>query len=126
MGLLYHLVPRQAWADCQARGEPYFPPTYAQDGFVHLTANPATLLPIANHFYRAVPGDFVVLAIEPDRLKAPVKFEPAAAVGGKEAHTSDTAQLFPHLYGTIDFDAVREELAVQRDDAGQFLSIDTR
>ena len=31
--------------------------------------------------------------------------------------------LFPHLYGTIDFDSVVEELPVQRSEEGAFLSI---
>ena len=55
---LYHLVPRQDWDECKASGRAYFPPTYAQDGFIHLTKEPELLLPVANHFYKDVPGPF--------------------------------------------------------------------
>ena len=58
-----------------------------------------------------------------------VKFEPAAAVGntppgnltkGKQGEEP----LFPHLYGTIDFDAVVEELPVARNADGTFVSVE--
>jgi uncharacterized protein (DUF952 family) len=61
---------------------------------------------------------------------AQVKFEPAAPVGSTAP--SDEMQgrgkpepvLFPHLYGTIDFDAVTVEHAVERDGhSGEFLRI---
>ena len=59
-----------------------------------------------------------------------VKYEPAAPVGSTAP--SDDMQgkeksepvLFPHLYGTIDFDAVAAEHAVDRDrHSGEFLRI---
>ena len=59
-----------------------------------------------------------------------VKYEPAAPVGSTAP--SDDMQgrgkaepvLFPHLYGTIDFNAVTREHAVERDGhSGEFLSI---
>jgi uncharacterized protein (DUF952 family) len=58
-----------------------------------------------------------------------VKFEPAAPVGERPSHglTSSTTPsdepLFPHLYGTIDFESVVEELDINRGDDGTFLSI---
>ena len=55
-----------------------------------------------------------------------VKFEPAAPVGDRPANglTSPTdAPLFPHLYGTIDFESVVEELDITRGDDGTFLNI---
>ena len=61
-----------------------------------------------------------------------VKFEPAAPVG-TTAPPADWTQegkaqpqpLFPHLYGTIDFDAVLQEHAVRRDaESGKYLGID--
>ncbi len=36
---------------------------------------------------------------------------------------SEAAPLFPHCYGTIDFESVVAELAVERDADGTFLSI---
>jgi len=53
---LFHLVPRTQWADAKASGQPYFPSTYAADGFIHLTKDPALLLSVANHFYTGPPS----------------------------------------------------------------------
>ena len=59
-----------------------------------------------------------------------VKYEPAAPVGSTapsndmQGKSAAEPVLFPHLYGTIDFDAVTREHAVERDGhSGEFLSI---
>jgi len=56
-----------------------------------------------------------------------VKFEPAAPVGERPSHgltSKETDEpLFPHLYGTIDFESIIEELDINRGDDGTFLSI---
>lgn len=53
---LYHLVPQSKWQECKKAGKQYLPPTYAQDGFIHLTKEPELLLPVANHFYKGEQG----------------------------------------------------------------------
>jgi uncharacterized protein (DUF952 family) len=60
-------------------------------------------------------------------LTAEVKYEPAAPVGEKQTTKfSEGAELFPHLYGTIDKDAVTKELQVLREGStGKFLSIES-
>ena len=56
---LYHLVPKSSWHKLVSDGAEYYPATYSQDGFIHLTKNPSLLLSVANHFYQDVPGEFV-------------------------------------------------------------------
>lgn len=96
-------------------------------------------------------GEWVVLVLDSGKLTAEVKFEPAAPVGNKSsggllggdqqqqqqqadgaaaaapaapaAEAQPQEPLFPHLYGTIDFEAVVGELPVERDASGRFLSI---
>lgn len=73
-------------------------------------------------------GRYLVLKIDEYRLSAEVKYEPAAPVGEKEttnfSENGCQVELFPHLYGTIDFKAVTDELEVDRNpDTGEFLSI---
>jgi uncharacterized protein (DUF952 family) len=70
------------------------------------------MLQVANAFYRAVPGDFVLLVIDTERLTAPLKWE---------ASTDALAQLFPHIYGPIDYAAVVDVRAVRRGVDGEFL-----
>ena len=53
---LYHLVPAEQWQACKQQHKAYYPPTYEQDGFIHLTKEPHLLLPVANHFYRDQKG----------------------------------------------------------------------
>eukprot|EP00892_Ulva_mutabilis_P010986 jgi/Ulvmu1/825/UM010_0199.1 len=125
---LYHLVPADQWITAREERQPYFPPSYDQDGFIHLTKKAELLLPVANHFYKDVPGKYLVLKIDEYRLSAEVKYEPAAPVGEKEttnfSQNGSQVELFPHLYGTIDFKAVAEELEVTRNsETGEFLSI---
>eukprot|EP00891_Asterochloris_glomerata_P001501 jgi/Astpho2/1501/Aster-05384 len=102
---------------------------YMQDGFIHLSHRPATLIPIGNNFYRSIANSFVVLKLDPSKLSSEVgsqldvvKFEPAAPAG--HAMPSDAAEVFPHLYGTIDFDAVVAKLPVKRSMNGDFLSVE--
>ena len=56
-----------------------------------------------------------------------VKYEAAAPVGSTPAKPEwsepETAIQYPHLYGSIDADAVTKELEVVRDEQGHFLSI---
>jgi uncharacterized protein (DUF952 family) len=49
---------------------PFTPPM--QDGFIHLTKEAELLLGVANHFYKPVPGDFLVLAIDSSKLTSKV------------------------------------------------------
>ncbi len=49
-----------------------FTPIAPQDGFIHLTADPDFLLGIGNHFYRDVPGQFLLLVLDPAKLTAKV------------------------------------------------------
>lgn len=132
-GKLYHMVELARWRACQAAQEKYVPPTYKQDGFIHLTSDPKMLLAVANHFYTAAPGDWVVLVIDPTKLSACVKFEPAAPVGnkassgllaGQSTEQLQDVPLFPHLYGPLELEAVMAELRMRRGADGIFLSIE--
>lgn len=44
-----------------------------QDGFTHLTADPALLLTVANHFYTDIPGEWRVLCIDAAKLTSKVQ-----------------------------------------------------
>jgi len=111
MDQIYHLAPAarwHAWPDNQ----PYLPAEYNADGFIHCTAGDTLMITVANRFYRATAGDFVLLVIDPARLTAPLKWE----LSGDELAT-----LFPHIYGPIDRAAVQEVRAVRRAADGEFL-----
>ena len=127
MSVLYHLAPAPAWRACREAGEAFFPESYGLDGFIHLTEKAELLLPVANHFYRGDTRAWLLLVLDAGKLKAEVKMEPAADVGTTKTTAfepgAETVPLFPHLYGTIDYGAVAQEVEVQRDAAtGEFLA----
>ncbi|MEW5307963.1 MAG: hypothetical protein WDW36_010330 [Sanguina aurantia] len=117
---LYHLVQEPVWRAAKNAGALYKPPTYEQDGFVHLTAKPELLIGVANHFYKGVKDAFLLLCLDSAKLTAEVVYECAAPVGDIAAAS---AEKFPHLYGCIDFAAVLQELPVERAEDGTFLGI---
>ena len=69
-------------------------------------------------------GTYIVLRLDASLLEAEVKFEMAAPVGDKSANKLEGAVLFPHLYGTINFNAVVDELIVERLPDGSFVRIE--
>jgi uncharacterized protein (DUF952 family) len=72
-------------------------------------------------------GKYLVLRLDPDKLRGEVKYEPAAPVGDKDPTVfgdGKDPQVFPHLFGTIDVEAVVAEHHVTRDASGTFIAID--
>lgn len=65
---LYHLVPEVDWRSTE--GSLYFPATYEQDGFTHLTADPSLLVSVANNFYKGTKGQWLCLVLSISRLTA--------------------------------------------------------
>ena len=92
-----------------------------QDGFTHLTADPALLLSVANHFYQQSQGPWTVLELSTASLDGKVRYERAAPVGSTAAH--EAQQLFPHLYGGINRAAVLALHLMTRDEDGRFLGV---
>jgi uncharacterized protein (DUF952 family) len=109
--LIYHLAPAERWRAWPA-DRPYLPAEYAADGFVHCTAGDALMLKVANRFYHDTAGDFVLLVLDPARLRSELRWEPSG---------DDLATLFPHIYGPIDRAAVVEVRAVRRAADGTFI-----
>lgn len=86
-----HLCPAADWQAAQSAGV-YRGDTLASQGFIHFSG-PGQVLDVANTFY-AGREDLVVLWVDPARLQAELRWE-----------FSD-GQLFPHLYGPLNLDAV--------------------
>lgn len=114
---MYHLVPGSEFR-AQIEGNTYIPARFAQDGFIHCTGNADTVLAVANDYFADVEEPVLVLVIETAKVKAEVRFEPPAPVeGGGRSHLERT-QLFPHVYGRLNMDAVVEVGVMQKGDKG--------
>ena len=88
MKRIYHITSRIAWDDAQQQGR-YTTPSLANDGFIHCS-RADQVLSVANAFYAGQAG-LVILEID-TALLAP--------------ETLSDANLFPHLYGPLNPDAV--------------------
>lgn len=118
MSWIYHLAPAARWRDWP-EGQAYLPAEFAADGFVHCTAGEDVMLKVANAFYRAVPGEFVLLTIDPARLSAPLRWEPPADPAPNAG--PPLAPLFPHVYGPLDRAAIVAVRAARRGEDGAFV-----
>lgn len=104
-GPIYHLAPAsELRAGCGTAG--YAPRRFAEDGFVHCAGSAEVALSVAADYYADCDEPLLVLAIDPARLTAELRFEGAAPLeGGGHAHLA-LADRFPHVYGPIDLAAV--------------------
>lgn len=91
MSTIYHLVLRRVWqvnAD-----QPYRPDSLAGEGFIHCSFA-RQLAASANRFYASA-ADLLLLHIDTERLTSPLREE-----------ASGTGELFPHIHGSLNRDAV--------------------
>jgi len=102
---IYHLVTE---SDFQTQSDDYIPALYEQDGFIHCTAEPDMLLSVAHEYFSQVSEPVLILVIDLKRVKAEVKFEPPAPIPGSGVSYLQEGLLFPHIYGSLNLDAVTE------------------
>lgn len=107
MRTIYHLVLRRVWEENADR--PYRPESLAGEGFIHCSFAGQTAW-AANRFY-AEAEDLLLLHIDAERLTSPLREE-----------ACDTGEIFPHIYGPLNRDAVAavETLARGSDGRWQF------
>lgn len=114
-GTIYHLVTESEFRT-QAKGNEYVPARFDQDGFIHCTGEPDTLLAVANDYFSSVEEPILVLVIETANLTTEVRFEPPAPIEGSGTSHLKEAQLFPHIYGPLNLDAVTEIGVLRKND----------
>ncbi len=121
--MIAHIVKRSEWEYGVARGR-YAPASLRAEGFIHCSTL-AQVVDTANRFYRGEKG-LVVLWIDERRVAAELKYEasaagvtpapsiraalrcrvrplPRQAAANREAAAGE---MFPHLYGELNADAV--------------------
>ena len=92
MAIIFHIARREAWAG--RAGGSYRPEMYPVDGFVHCSTEDQ-VVKVADIRFRGQKG-LVLLCIDTDKVTAEIRHENLE--GGRE--------LFPHIYGQINTDAV--------------------
>ena len=106
--IIFHMLPAAVW-QAQPADDPYRADTLVTEGFIHCTGEPERLVMVGNAFYRQIPGPFLILCVETERLTATVRWEAA------DGHR------FPHVYGPIDRAAIVDVIAFPRNPNGDFL-----
>jgi uncharacterized protein (DUF952 family) len=90
---IYHITSRPEWEQALAAGF-YNAPSLAAEGFIHCSTR-AQVLETAERYYQGR-SDLVLLNIQTDRLKVPLRYE--------DSHQNGV--FFPHIYGPMALEAV--------------------
>ncbi len=111
--MIFHIVKRGDWQAARERGK-YEPPSLTSEGFIHCSTRTQTL-PTADRWFRGE-ADLVLLYIDPQRVAVPVRMEPPADPADERRH-----ELFPHIYGPLNLDAVIQAVGLPCAADGSFL-----
>jgi uncharacterized protein (DUF952 family) len=99
--MIYHLTSRQDWQGAQQRGE-YRAGGLESEGFIHCSTE-TQVLPVAESYFKGQSG-ILLLKIDPALLSSELRWEPPS--GGAPPPGVPEGDLFPHIYGPINLDAV--------------------
>ena len=91
---IYHIAVPEVW-ERYAGGPTYQPDSYAAEGFIHCSYEHQLDAVLERYYSQA--GRVLVVKIERDKLGSELVEEPSP--GG---------EIYPHIYGPLDLDAVAE------------------
>mgnify|MGYP003347114949 CR=1 FL=1 len=94
--MIVHIAHAEQWEAAQETGGEYLPADFEEDGFIHCSF-PDTVAEVANERF-AGQDDLVLLWIDPPKVKAGVIYERLPGV--------EVGDLYPHIYGGLNADAV--------------------
>ena len=113
--MIFHITSRSAWSEAQEHGE-YAAPSLVTEGFIHCSTL-SQILPVAGTFYKGQTG-LILLVIEPTLLSSTLKWE--APSGGTPPPGVPEGEMFPHVYGPINLNAVVKTVELETDSSGAF------
>jgi uncharacterized protein (DUF952 family) len=93
-GFIYHITSRISWSGAQ-KGRAYSPDSLEPLGYIHCS-KPSQILNVANTIFVNQHG-LVILAINSSELKPEIRWEPGL---------DRPDELFPHIYGPLNLEAV--------------------
>ncbi len=94
--LIFHITSLLQWQQAQTIGL-YRGDTLATEGFIHCSTR-SQLVQTANRFFRGQ-ASLCLLVIDPDRVEAEIRYEGLP-----------DQELFPHIYGPLNLEAVAQVL----------------
>ena len=109
MKIILHITSKSEWEAAQ-RNDFYSAPSLASEGFIHCSTR-EQVVAVAERFYAGATG-LVLLILDPARIRSEVKYE---------AGTDKPDELFPHIYGTLNLDAVTRVADFASDSTGKWV-----
>jgi uncharacterized protein (DUF952 family) len=107
MSRILHITSRTEWEKAKNIGN-YRSDSLTSEGFIHCSTI-AQVISSANRFFKHR-QDLVILSIDPDRVRSEIRYE------GVESNN-----LFPHIYGELNIDAVLQVTDLESDEDGVFI-----
>ncbi len=105
--MILHIIENKDWQNAINFGE-YSPASLNNEGFIHCSTLGQTV-EIANLFFKGA-SDIKILCIDEEKTKSKIVYE----------DTENFGQLFPHIYGPLNLDAVFKVVDLNSDKNGQF------
>lgn len=113
--MIFHMTRRTDWETALPTGF-YRGDTLESQGFIHCSTE-EQVIRVANAFFRGQTG-LVLLVIDPQKVQAEVKFE--SPVNPSTGEPESGGELFPHIYGALNTDAVIQVEDFTPDSEGWF------
>lgn len=107
MSTIYHLIDQASWELAKPNPE-HRAESLATEGFIHCSENVDQMLKVANRLYSGR-IDMLALEVDAQRLTSPVKRE-----------SSRSGEIYPHIYGPLNTDAVIKVWSLPLDTEGNF------
>lgn len=107
MATIFHITTRESWNGARAEGI-YRAESLATEGFIHCSTR-EQVVRTANRFFRAQTG-LVLLSIDADGVAPEIRYENSEGDG----------EMFPHIYGELNTDAVTRVSEFEPDGEGFF------
>ena len=105
--MIYSIISRSVWEEV-SKGDTYAPESLETDGFIHCST--AEQIPWVAGQYYAGRTNLLLLGIEERTLKAELVYEDLYELN----------ELFPHIYGELNLDAVSKVLKFEPNADGTF------
>lgn len=106
MNTIYCLTPAFYWATFADKTE-YVPRDYEEEGFIHATKGDDLLYKVANRVYRDFYEELLLIVIDEALITSKIKYEQAK-----------DGNLYPHIYGPLNMDAIVDVKAMHRTEEG--------
>ncbi len=98
--MIYHVTDITRWEDALKDGY-YLSPTFGEEGFIH--ASYAEQLSGVMERYYKDKKNLILLKIDESKISSPVKYELSPSIN----------EVFPHIYGKLNTDAVIEATPIK-------------